>query len=228
MRKTRVYDEQGNINIDFLVGLVVFMAAFIYLINAVPGIFIPYQTNAIDISSVAYRTSCILAEDPGWWQIGDPEDGLFYTDWEAGSNINYVTRLGLCVDKRNPNVLSYNKILKMNETVNDDYDETCYKLGLIGTLTYNYSLAIALISQDRSQHVIMDMNRSFASDIVETMDRMVLVRFGEGLLIDCDRTPESERTVNAAWRKPAPGKQDAELRQWQHLRQDHQLHREPV
>lgn len=201
MTRTLTNDDKGNINFDFLVGLVVFMVAFLYIFNAVPGIFAPYQTNAIDLSSLAYRTSAILAEDQGWWQIDNTH---YYTDWETGDHRNYMTRIGLCVDKRIPNVLSYNKILALNELIaGDEYQETRKKLGLIGTQSYNYTLQIwQLPAEDTpvklqaGDPTLMNISNPIKTDSIESIDRMVLIRYGEGLYFDCYKTPSDEKSAS--------------------------------
>ena len=73
-------DTDGNINLDFLIGLVIFLGAFMYLISAIPGIFLPYQTNSIDLGIDRLSYQCILAEDPGWY-ANDATD-VNGTAWE--------------------------------------------------------------------------------------------------------------------------------------------------
>jgi hypothetical protein len=172
-------NDRGNINLDFLIGLVVFMTAFVYMINAVPAIFIPYQTNSVDLGSVVYRTSCILAEDPGWW-ANTSISNASYTDWETSNNTGNLTRVGLAVDKRSPNVLLLNKIHGMS---NLPYIKSRDKMGLNGTVSYNYSLLIKDIS---SNQTILDITNPYMTDNVDTLDRLVLIREGEGLFMDSD------------------------------------------
>jgi hypothetical protein len=71
-------DDSGQMNIDFLFGLAIFLMAFLYVFTFIPGLFVPYQASAIDLSSVAYKTGAILVEDPGWY---------IYTDLESGEQV---------------------------------------------------------------------------------------------------------------------------------------------
>jgi hypothetical protein len=121
--KHKVFNDDGNINLDFLVGLLVFMMAFLYVIVTIPGVFLPYQANSVDLVSVAYRTSAILAEDPGWWtNKTDPVAMPPYnnTNWESSDHLQYVARVGLANDKQHPNLLSMKKISMLKSL---SYDE---------------------------------------------------------------------------------------------------------
>ncbi len=173
-------DTDGNINIDFLIGLVIFLGAFMYLIVSIPGIFLPYQTNSMDLGSVVYRTSCILAEDPGWY--ANNELGVSGPDWESYS-IADLARVGLAVDKRTPNVLSSEKIQVMG---NLPYMVSRDNLGLNNTLTYNYSLKIGKILPDGNTEVLLDKSNPYTSATtgnVESIDRMVLITGRPGPLL---------------------------------------------
>lgn len=185
-------DTNGNLNIDFLVGVVIFIGAFLYLINMIPGIFLPYQTNSVDLGSVVYRTSCLLAEDPGWWiNNGLGENG---TDWEYES-VSDLARVGLAVDKTDPDVLSQDKIYQMKAL---PYTLSRDDLGLNNTMTYNYSLVIRkLLPDDTTEELLNISQPSYASN-VESIDRMVLIREGEGLYYDNHSFIYGGQLVNAA------------------------------
>lgn len=58
-------DDQGNLSIDFLAGMTIFMIALIWISTMVPGLLITLQGKTIDYDAVAYRTGAILVEDPG-------------------------------------------------------------------------------------------------------------------------------------------------------------------
>ena len=59
-------DDTGMLSIDFLAGFTIFILALIMVINLVPGILVGLESQSIDYDAVAYRTSVILTEDPGW------------------------------------------------------------------------------------------------------------------------------------------------------------------
>lgn len=164
--------EDGNISIDFLMGVLVFVLAFAYIMTAIPGIFVPYQSTSIDLGSVVYRTSSILIEDPGWYMNGD----VSYSNWELASNQPYVTRVGLAIDKRSPNILSMDKIRAMQGL---PYIKVRDLMGLNNTAVYNFSLVLTKVGSDVPLI-------SFSSDeqpgIVESINRVVHIREGQGIL----------------------------------------------
>ena len=168
-------DTDGNLNIDFLVGVVLFIGAFLFLINTIPGIFLPYQTDSVDLGSVVYRTSCLLAEDPGWWS-----DGILNgVNWEQYvSDPDKISRVGLAIDKKMPNVLSQDKIRGMSALA---YNKTREELGLNNTMTYNYSLVITQFLPDGTTKELLDIDQPNYNNNVESIDRMILIRQGEGL-----------------------------------------------
>ena len=96
-------DDQGNLSIDFLAGMTIFMIALIWISTMVPGLLITLQGKTIDYDAVAYRTGAILVEDPGW-PASPPWDNL--NDLQKGD----IQRFGLSITKDTPNVLSLHKI----------------------------------------------------------------------------------------------------------------------
>jgi len=58
-------DESGQLSLDFMVGLSIFMIAFIIAATMTSGLLIGLESRDIDYDAVAYRTGVILAEDPG-------------------------------------------------------------------------------------------------------------------------------------------------------------------
>ena len=136
-------DERGQLSIDFLVGISLFILALLFMAHFIPGMFVPFQSETIDLSSVAYRTSVILVEDPGWW---DNETGADYGEgWQKDNHLANVRRVGLAIDKEHPNVLKMSKITGFNTQI-DDANLTD-KLGLyrnIGgnPIDYGYNITI--------------------------------------------------------------------------------------
>jgi len=172
--------DSGNISIDFLMGLLVFVLAFAYIMTAIPGIFVPYQSTSIDLGSVVYRTSSILVEDPGWYTrtVGGVNNS--YSDWDQGDNQNYVTRVGLAIDKRSPNVLSMDKIRAMQSL---PYITARDKMGLHNTAVYNFSLSLKAL-KPLGPVEILNFSSYGGSGIVESIDRIVHIREGQGILIN--------------------------------------------
>jgi hypothetical protein len=112
--------EKGQISIDFLMGLVIFLFVLGFIIQFIPSLFISTSSEG-SLDSVAYRTANLLVEDPGWWE-NSTHNG---TDWEI--HTGNISRIGLAQDATpnfrrtdTPNILNKLKIeqvLKLNETL---------------------------------------------------------------------------------------------------------------
>jgi hypothetical protein len=182
---SRSQDEAAQTNIDFLFGLAVFLMAFLYVFTFIPGLFVPYQASAVDLSSVAYKTGAILVEDPGWYiyrldgvDMGNPA-------WETQPP-SRVARIGLAEDKLSPNVLSMYKVRVLNNISN--YDFIRGKIGLAGTLTYNFCLSLQMNDTLANRKVeLLNITPSYKGESVEYMERNVMVDTGNELFIDCYR-----------------------------------------
>jgi hypothetical protein len=121
--------DAGNMNLDFLAGLLIFMFAFLYIFVTIPGIFLPYQSNSVDLGAVVYRVTTPMVEDPGMLslitsgstdsvQFPNWEDqDAYLTQWEAQTDESVVLRFGLATDKTHPNVLNSHKINKLKEII---------------------------------------------------------------------------------------------------------------
>ncbi len=182
------YDDDGQMTLDFLLGLVIFMMAVLYLATAIPGIFMPYQSNAVDLSSVAYRTSALLVEDPGYYIPAGSSSGS--TQWEMRDNIDNLSRIGLASSKSMPGAISLKKINALGDNVT--YERSRDKLGLNNTVPYDYSLEISWIDGDGNVNTMTKPNSTEPSvpvgANVETIRRVVYVDEGRGILV---KTAES-------------------------------------
>ncbi len=140
-------DERGQIAIDFLLGISVVLIAIGFTLQFVPGIFISCYGGEEKLGYAAYRTSCILAEDPGWWS--DNTSNASSTEWEK--HPEKVQRIGLAVDNdvnsrltETPNTLSKEKLIQFMLI---DENEVIRKLGLFdsveGTqMNYRYNISV--------------------------------------------------------------------------------------
>ena len=169
-------DERGQMSIDFLVGMSLFMLALIFLVLVIQGMFLPFQTETIDLNSVAYRTSVILVEDPGCWDNG--------TDWEK-QNVENVRRIGLAIDKAHPNMLKKSKVdaFKSDEEISDV--QLARKLGLyrhIGNSEIYYGYNITIV--DLNDNPIATRGASIPTHgDVSSMKRIVNVHTGTEMII---------------------------------------------
>jgi hypothetical protein len=180
---TLLRDDGAQSNIDFLFGLAVFLMAFLYVFTFIPGLFVPYQASAVDLSAVAYKTGAMLVEDPGWYiytvggqQMGNPA-------WET-RDTSQLARIGLAIDRSTPNVLSMDKVRALGNL--SRYDLIRDKIGLNGTLTYNYSLGLVMNNTLAGRHeTLLNITTRPRGESVEYMERNVLIDVGRQLFVDC-------------------------------------------
>ncbi|HTY91833.1 MAG TPA: hypothetical protein VMC84_11705 [Methanocella sp.] len=179
MASKALMDDSGQINLDFLFGVAVFLLTFIYAVTFIPGLFTPYQPGAIDLSSVAYRTSAILVEDPGWYSQGSVNG----TDWE--DNIGLLSRIGLADDKEHPNVLSQSKIDCLNEILANSSNYTIVRdhMGLHGSIEYDVSVSIKM-NGTGTELVNTSSWPMRSTTNVESIERSVLVDKGKEMCLD--------------------------------------------
>jgi hypothetical protein len=188
--------DGGQSNIDFLFGVGIFLLTFIYAATFIPGLFVPYQPGAIDLSSVAYRTSAMLAEDPGWYHY--QINGTLAGDsaWETAGTSS-ISRIGLAVDKDHPNVLSLDKINALSSLATSDYSIVRNDTGLNGTIPYNMSLALTMRDIFTGAPVPLATGTwpSRYSKNVEAIDRDVMIDTGKQLFMDYpDQDPDEGKS----------------------------------
>lgn len=194
---TLIRCESGQMNIDFIIGLGIFLLALMYVLYAVPGIFLPYQATSVDLSSVVYRTSAILVEDPGWYSNGDPDNPKNGTNWENPQNLQYLSRIGLADSKETPNVLSIDKIKALNDTYQADPSKTLSRLGLNNTLRYHYNLTITRHNESSTETILKIGNNSDVTgvDCIESIDRIVKIDEGDKYFV-CGDEPAGTDPVS--------------------------------
>jgi hypothetical protein len=115
-----VVNNEGQISIDFLMGISVFLLSLGFILQFIPDLFTSISGEG-SLNPVAYRTARILTNDPGWWE-NNTQNG---TDWEM--HTESLSRIGLARDitpgtrqTRTPNMLNRKKIrqaLTLNETM---------------------------------------------------------------------------------------------------------------
>lgn len=132
------------LSIDFLAGFTIFLLALIVAAGMIPGMLAGLQSATIDYDGVAYRTSVILAEDPGWYEDASGNVG---TAWEGKQNDEEIQRMGLTVSKDTPDVLSIEKIDAFFN--NTRYDTAFYRSKVFFS-DYPYAFNIRLKTLDGS------------------------------------------------------------------------------
>nr|WP_321497161.1 hypothetical protein [uncultured Methanolobus sp.] len=55
-------DNNGQITIDYLIGIIIFLFAVLFIFNYTSGIFAPFHSNSDEITLIADRTSTALVE----------------------------------------------------------------------------------------------------------------------------------------------------------------------
>ena len=130
-------NSSGNMSIDFLVAFTIFIIAFIWVATMIPGLLVGLSAHGIDYDAVAYRTSVILAEDPG------ATIPVIYTPWEqeTAAGKDNIDRFGLAISKDTPNILSRQKVERFFSSdfvYPDDYQ----KKVIFGDYPYRFNISL--------------------------------------------------------------------------------------
>lgn len=143
-------NDAGQIGIDFLLGISLFLLALGFAIQFIPGLFASSSGEDESLGYVAYRTASILTEDPGWWE-NDIHNG---TNWE--NHTGDLKRIGLSEDKtvntrltETPNIINKSKISKMMQLSKNEF---ITKLGLYENVQnhhFNYGYNISIKQNDK-------------------------------------------------------------------------------
>ncbi len=122
-RKNPYNDTYGQISLDFISGIVIFMVTFLFLFQTLTSLFVPFQSSSDEVKSMSDRVALTLAESTS---------GLANTPTD--NNIISLKRAG---------ELNY----RMNTTTR--YDELREDLGLSTETTY-YNLNVSLYDLDKT------------------------------------------------------------------------------
>ncbi|MDD3111842.1 MAG: hypothetical protein PHU26_06065 [Methanofollis liminatans] len=133
-------NDDALMSIDFLAGFTIFLLSLIVAAGMVPGMLAGLQSATIDYDGVAYRTSVILAEDPGWWFNDVTMSGSSHWEGERTA-MDRVERMGLGISKRLPNILSEGKIEAFFSTAYaypDDYRDRVF----FSEIPYSFNITL--------------------------------------------------------------------------------------
>jgi hypothetical protein len=205
--------EDGQMSIDFLVGISVFLLTFGFILQFIPGLFISTSGDE-SLNSVAYRTAEILVADPGWWE-NQTHNG---TDWELHP-IENISRIGFAYDispktrqTLTPNILDKNKILMAlnNTTMLRSKLGLNYKIS-DSTIDYGYNITIEqngnIISINNST-LSFGEPRPISQDIFR-IKRQVLVETGNIALLKAN---ELKKNPNNSVQIDITGNQSEDVR----------------
>jgi len=172
---TLVSMDSGQVCIDFLIAITIIAFGIVILISQIPMLFAPIQTVATDIQPVAYRTSMILVEDGGIYELDenitsrweDPEGN----GWTYTQNRDYLTnyrsnvkRIGLAIStpgwSSSEDIVQNNLSRKKIDALHDwwldpmNRSEIRDKLGLFVTyngipLNYQYNISLRDFNDNR-------------------------------------------------------------------------------
>jgi hypothetical protein len=141
-------EEKAQLSMDFLGGFVIVFFCLITVLIFLPTLFSTLQNPTLDLHPVAYRTSVLLVEDPGWWSnVTAGEQGY---NWE--DNLNDTNRIGLAsvkYGKGEPGALDRNKTLALITLYNSDqasYGKIQDLLGLKTSMRkYDYNITFKIL-----------------------------------------------------------------------------------
>ena len=149
-------NTRGQLSLDMLIGLTIFMLSFIFIAQYIPSIFVVERSD-IALYPLAYRTASILAEDTGYWTNGTANG----TDWENHYSEDVDFRIGLAVSSDSPNVLSMEKIEALQNYYNTaGYEAVRTALGLYDPQeSFEYNISLQLF-ESNSSHPVYARNDS--------------------------------------------------------------------
>ncbi len=208
-------NDSGQLSIDFLVGISIFVIGLIIATTIISSLLIGLQAKKIDFDAVAYRTGVILAEDPG--EPNTQFNYLTITEADQWEFVGYdqkdkVRRFGLTLYKSTPRVLSKQKITSFfdrelfpelseyrNRIIAGDYPYNFnVSLKIIGgdsyyvgdtynpNSTYGYIRRVVLVKNETKAEVPMDL--FYAAVSPDTGDFLVNLTYGE--LLNQTRGPQ--------------------------------------
>lgn len=144
LSKTAI-DDSGQLSIDFLIGLSIFMLALIMVSTMASGLLVGLRSKTIDYDAVAYRTGVILVEDPG---ENTTFPGQIITDpslqWEFVGKAEKakVLRFGLSIYKSTPKILAMKKVESYsNQNIYDTLDDYRSRI-IFGTYPYHFNITL--------------------------------------------------------------------------------------
>lgn len=145
-----IKNDSGQLSIDFIVGLSIFMIALIMASTMAAGLLAGLQSKHIDYDAVAYRTAVMLVEDPGepvkpvGYSLYSSEMNYKTSQWELinlPAEKYFLKRFGLAVSKSTPRIISSKKLGSFMDNSFFSADDYRNKL-LFSDYPYTYNIII--------------------------------------------------------------------------------------
>lgn len=110
-------NDRGQVSLDYIIGITIFIVAFLFMYNILTSLLLPFQINSDEIKPMAERVSIVLVES---------------------SN-------GLALRDTTPNIIDRTKVSQLNDDLNNTamYETMLIKYGLTKT-NINYNMHVSL------------------------------------------------------------------------------------
>lgn len=143
-------DNNGQISLDYLIGVTIFLLTFIFVFAFIPGMFSPFHSNSDEITMAADRVAAVLVENT--LAIGGPGD-------------------------KQPCILDTANISQFNTALSDPSTSSQLRqsLGLNTSSSTQYNLEVVIEEQGKPARVINNGEVPGTTNVGQSK-RYVLVR----------------------------------------------------
>jgi hypothetical protein len=159
--KVYPFDDKGQMSIDYIIGISIFIFSFFFLYSILDSLFLPLQGNSDEVQPMAERASSILVESTK-----------------------------LAIDSSSPNIIDENKVIDFNSSLNGNYEEELSKIGLVTTnLKYNLNVSLRYFNDTQypnSSNSLLNAGR-ITDDNIKVGQIVRLVCLSQDISKDCTR-----------------------------------------
>ena len=159
--KRTSFDDTGQMSIDYIIGITIFIFSFFFLYSILDTLFLPLQSNSDEVQPMAERASSILVESTK-----------------------------LAIDSSSPNIIDENKVINFNSSLNGNYEEELSKIGLVTTnLKYNLNVSLRYFNDTQypnSSNSLLNAGR-ITDDNIKVGQIVRFVCLSQDISQDCTR-----------------------------------------
>jgi hypothetical protein len=132
-KKNPFNDTDGQISLDFISGIVIFMVTFLFLFQTLTSLFVPFQSSSDEVKSMSDRAAITLAESTN----------------------------GLANSPTDNNIISLKRAKELNYRMSTTtgYDELLEDLGLSSETAF-YNLNVSLCNCDLNKTLYRDSSNN--------------------------------------------------------------------